>query len=169
MEQALFYVLALIALGAALVVVAQRNPMYSAFALIVTLCALSGIFGLLGSPFIAVLQIIVYAGAIMVLFLFAVMLLGRGPGHSLGLSGRARGWIGPALLAALLLAELLTLLGGATSAGPATGPVNPRAVGLSLFGPYLLAVELASMLLLAGVVGAWHLGRSLPARQSKQP
>ena len=72
----------------ALVVVAQRNPTYSAFALIVTLCSLSAIFGLLGSPFIAVLQIVVYAGAIMVLFLFVLMLLnvraevraaGRGP------------------------------------------------------------------------------------------
>ena len=71
-------------MASALVVVAQRNPIYSAFALIVTLCSLSVIFGLLGSPFIAVLQIVVYAGAIMVLFLFVIMLLNveaRRPGR----------------------------------------------------------------------------------------
>ena len=71
----LFYVFGALALGAALVMVAQRNPTYSAFALIVTLVSLSAVFGLLGSPFIAALRIIVYAGAIMVLFLFVLMLL----------------------------------------------------------------------------------------------
>ena len=74
----------------ALVVVGQRNPIYSAFALIVTLCSLSAIFGLLGSPFIAVLQIVVYAGAIMVLFLFVLMLLQReARGARAGRGGRA--------------------------------------------------------------------------------
>ena len=71
----LFYFFATIALGAALVVVGQRNPTYSAFALIVSIASLSAIFGLLGSPFIAVLQVVVYAGAIMVLFVFVLMLL----------------------------------------------------------------------------------------------
>jgi NADH-quinone oxidoreductase subunit J len=165
----IFYLTAAVALLATALAITRQDAVHALLYLVVSLLAVALLLFLLGAPFAAALEVIVYAGAIMVLFLFAVMLLGRGPGHSLGLSGRARGWIGPALLAALLLAELLTLLGGATSAGPATGPVNPRAVGLSLFGPYLLAVELASMLLLAGVVGAWHLGRSLPARQSKQP
>jgi NADH-quinone oxidoreductase subunit J len=71
----LFYVFAALALGSALAVAGQRNPTYSAFSLIVTLCSLSAIYGLLGSPFIAALQVIVYAGAIMVLFLFVLMLL----------------------------------------------------------------------------------------------
>ncbi|HJR49531.1 MAG TPA: NADH-quinone oxidoreductase subunit J, partial [Gemmatimonadales bacterium] len=75
LDAILFYVFAAVALLSAVVVVAQRNPMYSAFALIVTLGALSGVFGLLGATFIAVLQVIVYAGAIMVLFLFVLMLL----------------------------------------------------------------------------------------------
>ena len=74
-EAILFYVFAGLCLVSALVVVGQRNPLYSAFALIVTICSLSAIFGLLGSPFIAALQIVVYAGAIMVLFLFVLMLL----------------------------------------------------------------------------------------------
>ena len=71
----LFYLFGAVAVASSLAVVTQRNPTRSAFALIITLCSLSAIFGLLGSPFIAVLQIIVYAGAIMVLFLFVVMLL----------------------------------------------------------------------------------------------
>jgi len=75
LDAILFYVFAAAALGSALVVVGQRHPTYSAFALIVTLCSLSVVFGLLGSPFIAVLQVVVYAGAIMVLFLFVLMLL----------------------------------------------------------------------------------------------
>src|ERR671935_15865 len=75
MDAVLFYVLAGLALAAAVVVVAQPRPFYSAFALIVVLCSLSAIYGLLGSPFIAALQVVVYAGAIMVLFLFVLMLL----------------------------------------------------------------------------------------------
>ncbi|PYQ01355.1 MAG: hypothetical protein DMF82_19495 [Acidobacteria bacterium] len=75
LDAILFYVFAAVAVGSALVVVGQRHPTYSAFALIVTLCSLSAVFGLLGSPFIAVLQVVVYAGAIMVLFLFVLMLL----------------------------------------------------------------------------------------------
>ena len=75
MDAILFYVFAAIAVASAVVVIGQRSPMYSAFALIVTLCSLTVIFALLGSPFIAVLQVIVYAGAIMVLFLFVLMLL----------------------------------------------------------------------------------------------
>src|SRR6185503_8261113 len=75
LDAVLFYAFAAVALGSALVMVGQRNPTYSAFSLIITLCSLSAIFGLLGSPFIAVLQVVVYAGAIMVLFLFVLMLL----------------------------------------------------------------------------------------------
>ena len=71
----LFYMFGAVAVGAALAMVTQRNPTYSAFALIVTLVSLAAVFGLLGSPFIAALQIVVYAGAIMVLFLFVLMLL----------------------------------------------------------------------------------------------
>ena len=75
MDAILFYFFAAIAVVSALVVIGQKNPLYSAFALIVTLCSVAAIFGLLASPFIAVLQVIVYAGAIMVLFLFVLMLL----------------------------------------------------------------------------------------------
>src|SRR5688572_25414348 len=79
MDAVVFYIAAGIALASSIVVVAQRNPIYSAFALIVTLCSLSAVYGILGASFIAILQVVVYAGAIMVLFLFVLMLLNVRP------------------------------------------------------------------------------------------
>ena len=108
-----------LSLGSALVMVGQRNPLYSAFALIVTICSLSAIFGLLGSPFIAALQIVVYAGAIMVLFLFVLMLLRVGReqaepgGQQKVLKVVAIG------LGALLLAQVGAVLAGAAAHGRA--------------------------------------------------
>jgi NADH-quinone oxidoreductase subunit J len=162
-ELGLFYFFAALCLGSAVVVVGQRNPLYSAFGLIVTLCSLSAIFGLLGSPFIAALQVIVYAGAIMVLFVFVVMMLNLGPASV----AQERGWLkpgiwaGPVILGTLLLLELLYVLFVTPSGAGISGTtVGPKEVGISLFGPYLLVVELASMLLLAAAVTAFHLGRN---------
>src|ERR1041384_3875932 len=75
MDTLFFWLLATVAIGASILVIAQRNPMYSVLLLIVSFGALAGLYVLLGAPFVAVTQIIVYAGAIMVLFLFVVMLL----------------------------------------------------------------------------------------------
>ena len=109
-EDILFYVFGAIALASSLVLIGQRSPVYSAFALIVTLGSLSVIYALLGSSFIAVLQIVVYAGAIMVLFLFVLMLLRvqreQGPGSGPALRGAALGLLGLLVLqvGAVLLA-----------------------------------------------------------------
>jgi NADH-quinone oxidoreductase subunit J len=118
------------------------------------------VFYLMGAYFAALLEVIVYAGAVMVLFLFVVMLLNLGQRTI----EQERAWLqpgswqGPALLAGILLAELLWVL--ATGTGTETGHVvSSKEVGIRLFGPYVLAVELASMLLLAGLVGAYHLAR----------
>jgi NADH-quinone oxidoreductase subunit J len=159
MDALLFYALAALALGSALVVVAQRNPLYSAFALIVTLCSLSGIYGVLGSPFIGALQLIVYAGAIMVLFLFVLMLLNveREPERA---GGRTLA------LVALALVALLTLQAGAALSGAALGPGAPafeasaRRVAELLFSlRYLYAFEATSILILAALVGAVALAK----------
>jgi NADH-quinone oxidoreductase subunit J len=119
-------------------------------------------FFALGAPFAGALEIIVYAGAIMVLFVFVVMMLNLGP----NVAEQERRWltpgqwIGPSLLCALLLAELLyVLLAQPSGTVLGTQTVSAKQVGISLFGPYLLAVELASMLLLAALVAAFHLGR----------
>jgi NADH-quinone oxidoreductase subunit J len=111
--------------------------------------------------------VIIYAGAIMVLFIFVVMMLNLGR-QTLATE---RGWLypgiwrGPVLLAGLLLAEILYVVNTA-SLGSAGQLVNAKSVGVALFGPYLLAVEAASMLLLAGLVGAYHLGRPLRERRA---
>ena len=158
----LFYAFGGLALGGALVMVSQRNPTYSAFALIVTLVALSGVFGLLGSPFIAALQIVVYAGAIMVLFLFVLMLL------NVRAEVRPKGESPVFKLVAILLGALL--VGEVASALLATPPpmagrfdASAHAVSALLFQPhYLYVFEATSILILAALVGAVALAKREP-------
>ena len=160
MTSILFYVFAALAVGSAVVVIGQRNPVYSAFGLIVTLCALSGIFGLLGSPFIAALQVVVYAGAIMVLFVFVLMLLGvKSEDRTSGGTLRA---VAGALVAALAAQMAVVLLGAARSP-VAAFDASTRAVSLVLFSaPYLYVFEATSILILAALVGSIVLARREP-------
>jgi NADH-quinone oxidoreductase subunit J len=159
-----FYLSAIVAVAATAMVITRRNAVHALLYLIVSLLAVGLVFFTLGAPFAAALEVITYAGAIMVLFLFVIMLLN--PQTSDAQQPFPIQWRGPGLLAAVLLVELIYLLarGGqavgetATSAGSVQA-LSPQQVGLTLFGPYLLGVELASMLLLAGLVGAYHLGR----------
>jgi NADH-quinone oxidoreductase subunit J len=158
-DTALFWFFAAIAVASALVVILQRNPLYSAFGLIVTLCSLSAIYGLLGSPFIAVLQIVVYAGAVMVLFLFVIMLLNvKREDHE---SGQGVFKAVGATLIALLVAQVGSVL---VRAGPhAPSPqfdASTREMAKILFSPYFLYVfEATSILILAALVGAIVLAR----------
>ncbi|MDX1631149.1 MAG: NADH-quinone oxidoreductase subunit J [Thermoanaerobaculia bacterium] len=157
----LFYLAAAVAVASTLLVITGKNAVHALLYFVVSLFAVALIFFLLGAPFVAALEVIVYAGAIMVLFVFVVMLLNQGP------EAADREWewmpprifVGPSILAVLLLAELLFLLWGDPTMLPGDLVVEPREVGATLLGPYLLAVELASILLLAGLVGAYHLGR----------
>ena len=160
MDAILFYCFAALTLVSALLVVAQRHAVGSAFALIATLCSLSAIFGLLGSPFIAVLQVVVYAGAIMVLFLFVLMLLDvkREEAPKPARRGLAR--------LALLLGLFLALQLGAVLARLDLPPhlahwsAGPAAVARMLFSPeYLYAFEATSVLILAALVGAVALAK----------
>jgi NADH-quinone oxidoreductase subunit J len=154
----LFVPLAVLTVIAALVVVLHPNPVKSALALIVTLFLLAVVFVLLEAHMIAALQIIVYAGAIMVLFLFVIMLLNlqiedpdRGRRRVML---RALAWGGGAILA-IELAMLIHGTPAGTSAGAApTGYGSAEAVAKSLFTDFLLPFELTSILLLVAVVGA---------------
>ena len=155
-----FYVAAALALVSAIVVVAQRNPIYSAFALIVTICSLSAIYGILGASFIAILQVVVYAGAIMVLFLFVLMLLnvrpeGRFPGASRGLK------LAALALGALLAAQVAAVIVRFAQPGVAAGfDASSRPVARILFSPqYLYVFEATSILILAALVGSVALAR----------
>lgn len=157
-----FYLAAAIAVITTLLVIFGRNPVHALLNLVVSLLAVAGMFFMLGAPFAGALEVIVYAGAIMVLFVFVVMMLNLG--HETDEQERRwltpKVWFAPAVLAGLLLAGLLDVLltGGETHAA-ALAVVDAKQVGIHLFGPYLLAVELASMLLLAALVAAYHLGR----------
>ncbi|MDN5869926.1 MAG: NADH-quinone oxidoreductase subunit J [Nitrococcus sp.] len=157
-----FYIAAVIAVAATVMTITLTHAVHALLYLIVSLLAVAVIFYTLGAPFAAALEAITYAGAIMVLFVFVVMMLNLGEA-AVEQERRwldRRMWGGPALLAAALLAELVyTFAFGIGPGGPSGGGVSPHAVGAALFGPYLLAVEIAGFLLLAALVGAYHLGR----------
>ena len=159
----LFIAFAIGALLGALILVGAKNPVHSALGLVATLISTSALYALLHAPFLAMVQVAIYAGAIMVLFVFAVMVLALGREGERQESQwlRPRMWLGPAALAAVLLGELIYVLasGAAAVAGGTPVVVGPQEVGAALFGPYALGAELSSMLLLAGMVAAYHLAR----------
>jgi NADH-quinone oxidoreductase subunit J len=172
--QILFYVSGSVALLASLFVVTNKNAVHALLYLVVSILALAMCFYLLGAPFAAALQIIVYAGAIMVLFVFAVMIFNINQTDI----ERERQWLtwqswfGPGLLAMVLLGEILFVIlsqqnwSTGSSSVAQIELVDARAVGSLLFGPYLLAVEIASFLLLAGLVGGYHLAKALPKKNT---
>jgi NADH-quinone oxidoreductase subunit J len=167
---AAFYISAAIAILATILAITRMQPVHSLLHLIVSFLAVSLMFFTLGAPFIAALEVIVYAGAIMVLFVFVIMMLNLGTETA----EQERSWIdismwkGPSALALILLALLFWALRG--EIGLTSGRVvSPREVGMALFGPYLMAVELASILLLAGLVGAHHLSRRDIVKDKEEP
>jgi NADH-quinone oxidoreductase subunit J len=157
----LFYSASAVAIAATLLAITRAHAVHALLYLIVSLLGVAATMLALGAPLAAMLEVMVYAGAIMVLFVFVVMLLNLGPGTSPQerLWLRPRFWLGPGLLSALLLVQLLGVLLRPDSPSLALAEVGAKAVGIALYGPYLLAVELGSMLLLAGLVAAYHLGR----------
>lgn len=158
--QLAFYVAALVALYSSFRVISSSNPMHALLSLIISLIAVALIFFMLGAGFAGAMQVIVYAGAIMVLFVFVVMMLNLGSSVEQERTWLAPAtWIGPGVLAVVLLVALGYGIVEAGGAPLATAEIDAKAVGIALFGPYVLAVELASILLLAGLVTAYHLGR----------
>ncbi len=167
--QVAFYLSGLIALAATFLTIISARAVHALLYLILSLLAVAVTFYTLGAPFIAVLEVIVYAGAIVVLFIFVVMLLNLGePAVVQERSWLDPGiWIGPSLLALILLGEMIYVLWGGELQAVSGKVVDAREVGLALYGPYLLVVELASMLLTAGLVGAYHLMRDSAARRPR--
>jgi len=158
-----FWIFGVIAMLSALLCITRKNPVASALWLVVTLFALAGLFVLLDAQFIAVLQVLVYAGAIMVLFLFVIMLLNLGrPGPS-DIKGPA-GVLAAVVLAGAMLVLLRPVSNAALSEGVALPPGSVAAlqqqqgivgsVAGPLFEAYLVPFEIASVLLLAAIVGA---------------
>jgi NADH-quinone oxidoreductase subunit J len=164
METVLFAITAICALAGGVGVIASRRPVYSALALLLVLLSLAVDYLLLDAQFIAVLQVIIYAGAIVVLFVFIIMLLhvrsGEGPGRGAGLPPAAAG-----VLCALFGLGVLAVVGSMHTApeAPPVGFGTVQVVGRALFRQYLLPFEAASVVLLVGMIGAVALGKRLPA------
>lgn len=156
-----FYVCALVAVLTTLRTITHTNPVHALLYLIVSLLAIAGVFFSLGAYFAGALEIIVYAGAIMVLFVFVVMMLNLG--NTVVEQEKAwlkpQLWIGPGLVSAVLLIVIVYAILGLNDQGIEGNAITAKDVGIVLFGPYVLAVELASMLLLAGLIVAFHIGR----------
>ena len=162
-EFAGFYALAAVAIFASLRVVTLANPVHAILSMIVSLLAISGIFFVLGAPFAGALEIVVYAGAIMVLFVFVIMML------NLGMSNDEREerwldagtWAVPTGLTIIIAVVLYAMIGlnhdDAAMIGGTT--ISAKAVGTVLFTKYIMLIEVAALLLLAALVAAYHLGK----------
>jgi len=158
----LFILFAGIAIGSAIAVVAQRNPLYSAISLIGVFISLACLYVMLAAPFLAAVQVIVYAGAIMVLVVFVIMLLNVEQDER---RTRLRFLVPAAVgLAALLIAEVTFILywvqvSPVTPAGNVSDTGLTASIGTGLFTTYLLPFEITSILLLMAIVGAMTLAR----------
>src|SRR5687767_9276864 len=170
-ETVVFYLLAGLAIGASALVIGQRNPMYSVMLLIASFGALAGLYIQLDAPFVAVAQIIIYAGAIMVLFLFVVMLLNAPKEdaaewdrlHPLRRPGVTRWGV---MLAGLLIVELVWALMSVTELEQGIGSragnetvSSVRELGRVLFTDHMFAFEATSILILVAMIGAVVLAR----------
>ncbi|HSB34014.1 MAG TPA: NADH-quinone oxidoreductase subunit J [Nitrospirota bacterium] len=157
----LFYISALVAVISTFLVITRKSTVHALLYLIVSLLAVALVFFALGAPFVAALEVIIYAGAIMVLFVFVIMMLNLGAQAARQETEWLKPgiWTGPAVLCAILAGELIYLFTAGRERFSAGTVVTPKQVGIALFGPYVIGVELASVLLLAGLIGAYHLGR----------
>ena len=157
---AIFYIAAAVALISTGLAISGRNAIHALLFLIVSLLSISVIFYILGAPFIAALEIIIYAGAVMVLFIFVIMMLNVGmERETVNRWLKPRMWIVPSILSFILLGDFIYMLNKMTYLDIPGRIIQPKQVGISLFSTYLLGVEIAGMLLLAGIVGAYHLGK----------
>lgn len=156
-----FYSASFIAVFATIMVISRHNLIHALLYLVVSFLAIAVVFYILGAPFMAALEVIIYAGAIVVLIIFVIMMLNL----KAEAVAQEKHWLsrkillGPAILSTILLCELLYVFVESPTTQSAYGAVEAKAVGLSLYGPYVIGVELSGILLMAGIVGAYHLGR----------
>lgn len=164
----LFGFAAVIAIVATVLAISRLNAVHALLYLVPSLLAVAVAIYALGAPYLAALEVIIYAGAIMVLFVFVTMMLNLGEASKRQEQQwqPGRGWIGPVILAGLLFAAFLwSLLRGGL---PVTAHyVGPHDVGLALMSTYVLGVELASMLLMGAVIAAYHLGVAVTKKQKQ--
>ncbi len=161
MSTVLFYILGFTALAATLMCITRRNPVHAVIYLVNAFFALALLFYLLGAPLVAAWEVIIYAGAIMVLFLFIIMMLELAPMHTPAGPGWKR-W-GPVAALSLILLCCTILMVAVDTGSSQSVPffyVSPRVFGTVLFKKYPLAVQVVSFQLLFAAVGAYYVGRS---------
>ncbi|HLP74805.1 MAG TPA: NADH-quinone oxidoreductase subunit J [Bacteroidales bacterium] len=156
----IFYIAAGIAVVSTIMAITRHNAIHALMYLILSLLSVSVIFYLIGAPLVAAFEVLVYAGAIMVLFIFVVMMLNVGMEKQVEKSLiRPSTWIFPGILSAILFGVFIYVLRAFGSEQASPAPIDPKQVGITLFTKYMLAVEIAAMLLLVGIVGSYHLGK----------
>jgi len=159
--QTLFYISSVVAILATIMVISRHHPIHALLYLVVSFLAIAMVFISIGAPFVGVLEVIIYAGAIMVLFIFVVMMLNLDKVTSEQEKQwlKPNVWIGPSILSLLLLGEMIYLLMQTNEPVADLHHIEPKQVALALFGKYVVAVELTGFLLMAGIVGAAHIGK----------
>jgi NADH-quinone oxidoreductase subunit J len=156
-----FYLASAVAVFATIMVITRYNMVHALLYLIVSFLAIAVVLFVLGAPFIAALEIIIYAGAIVVLIIFVIMMISLREETV----QQERQWltkevyIGPSILSVILLAEIVYILMSGDTVTVTQPVVDSKKVGMSLYGPYVIGVELCGILLMSGIVGAYHLGR----------
>jgi NADH-quinone oxidoreductase subunit J len=155
----IFYIAALAAIVSTLMMVIRKNAVHSLLWLIVSLFSVSVVMFVIGAPFIAALEVIIYAGAIMVLFIFVIMMLNIAKQQQAKKLLWWKTWLAPSVVALILLSEMIYLLSAQPGQAMGREMVLPKEVGNLLFSKYILVVELAAFLLMAGIIGAYHLGQ----------
>lgn len=156
-----FYIASVIAILSSLMVITRKNAFSALLYMVISLLSVAVIFFILGAVFVAALEIIIYAGAIMVLFVFVTMMLNLGD-KSERLEKtwmRPRVWIGPSILALVLGIEVILIIASSETGSLMDNEIGPKEVGIALYGKYIIGVELAALLIMAGILGAYHLGK----------
>lgn len=156
-----FFISAIVAIAATFMAITRKNAVHALLYFITSLLATGLIFFIFGAHFAAALVVIINAGAIMVLFVFVIMMLNLGPqtAQQKHYCLKPKMLVGPLILAIILIIDLVYAINNSGNAFSVPNIISPKQVGITLFGPYVLGVELASMLLLTGLLGAYHLGR----------
>ena len=158
----MFYITSGVALLATLMVITRLNAVHALLYLTVSLLSVGVIFFLMGAPYAAALEVIIYAGAIMVLFIFVIMMLNLGM-EAVQSERRLLSpgiWILPSVLVLILGSEFIYVLYLRYGQPHTPSVVSAKQVGISLFSTYLLGVEMAGLLLVSGIIGAYHIGYS---------
>lgn len=156
-----FYIASVIAVLSTIMVITRYNMVHALIYLIISFLSIAIVLFVLGAPFIAALEVIIYAGAIVVLIIFVIMMLNLRDETV----QQEKSWltkdifIFPAVLSAILLAEVIYIITSGEQIMLDQPSIESSAVGMSLYGPYVIGVELCGILLMSGIVGAYHLGR----------